>query len=355
MRRTKSLKLAVAATVVTGVLTACGSVGGSTTSSSSGAAGGGAAGGATKDPKSMTMVTVVKIQGVGWFDRMAEGVAQFKKDTGVDARQEGGDDATPEKQVQIIQNLIPQKPTAITVVPNSPASLEQVLGQARSQGIIVVSHEAAGIKNADIDIEAFDNAAYGAKMMDNLAQCMGGSGKYVAFVGHLTAKTHMDWVQGALDEAKAKFPNVTRVEDPIESKEDENVAYEKAKEILGKYPDIKGFEGSAGTDVAGIARAVSEAGKAGQVCVMGTSIPSVASKYLTDGSIQKIFFWDPALAGQAQLKIALMLAQGQKIQDGTDLGLEGYHSLKKLAGTDNVYVGDAAVIVDKSNMSKYPF
>jgi len=353
MRRTKSLQLAVTGIAVTALLAACGSVGGSTSTTSAGAAGG--AGGATKDPKSMTMVTVVKIQGVGWFDRMAVGVAQFKKDTGVDARQEGGDDATPEKQVQIIQNLIPQKPTAITVVPNSPESLEQVLSQARAQGIIVVSHEASGIKNVDIDIEAFDNAAYGAKIMDNLGQCMGGSGKYVAFVGHLTAKTHMEWVQGALDEAKAKFPNVTRVEDPIESKEDENVAYQKAKEILAKYPDIKGFEGSAGTDVAGIARAVSEAGKAGHVCVMGTSIPSVASKYLADGSIQKIFFWDPALAGEAQLKVALLLAQGQKIQDGTDLGLEGYHSLKKLSGSTNVFVGDAAVIVDKSNASQYNF
>ncbi len=328
-------------------LAACGTT--SETSSSGGDKG------AAISPKDMTMVTVVKISGVGWFDRMEEGVKNYAKRTGVDARQEGADDASPEKQVQILQSLLPQKPTAITVVPNSPESLENVLGQARDNGIIVVSHEAAGMKNVDVDIEAFDNKAYGAKMMDNLADCMGGAGQYVAMVGHLTAKTHMDWVAGALDEAQAKFPKIERVEDPIESKEDENVAYQNAKSLLKKYPNIKGFEGSAGTDVAGIARAVQEAGLQDKVCVMGTSIPSVSKKYLADGSIDKIFFWDPALAGEAQLSAATLLAEGKKVEQGTDLGVDGYNSLKLLSGTDNVFVGEASVVVDKSNVNDYNF
>ena len=151
-------------------------------------------------------VTVVKITGVGWFDRMEVGVRAFAERTGIDARQEGGDDASPEKQVQIVQDLIAQAPTAITVVPNSPEALESVLASAREQGIIVVAHEAAGMTNVDIDIEAFDNLSYGSLIMDNLADCMGSEGEYVSFVGGLTAKTHMDWVNGALDNQTANFP-----------------------------------------------------------------------------------------------------------------------------------------------------
>ena len=152
------------------------------------------------------MVNVVKIKGISWFDRMAVGDENFAKRTGVDTRQEGADDTSPEKQIQIIQDLIPQKPTAITVVPNSPEALQNVLGQARAQGIKVVSHEATGIQNADIDIEAFDNAAYGRQIMQNLAQCMGQQGKYVQFVGGLTAKTHMQWVGAAHDMQVSQFP-----------------------------------------------------------------------------------------------------------------------------------------------------
>ncbi|QPZ38129.1 autoinducer 2 ABC transporter substrate-binding protein [Paramicrobacterium chengjingii] len=327
-------------------LTGCGTVGG----------GGGTAGDGEKvSPEDMTMVTVVKITGVGWFDRMEIGVNEFAKETGIDARQEGADDASPEKQIQIIQDLIPQAPTAITVVPNAPEALETVLEQARDQGIIVVTHEAAGIENADIDIEAFENKAYGAQIMDNLAECMGETGEYVSFVGGLTAKTHMEWVGGAQEKQEAEYPDMKRVEDPIETKEDENVAYQRAKELLAKYPDLKGFQGSAGTDAAGIARAVQEAGLEDSVCVMGTSIPSVAKKYLEDGSIDKAFFWDPALAGKAQLKIAELLASGKTIEEGTDLGIEGYESLTKLDGFDNVYVGDAAIEVDADNVNDFDF
>jgi simple sugar transport system substrate-binding protein len=301
------------------------------------------------------MVTVVKAQTIPWFQRMAVGVQDFADASGIDARQEGADDVSPEKQVQIVQDLIAQRPTAITVVPNSPEALANVLGQAREQGIIVVSHEATGIENVDIDIEAFDNASYGSEIMDNLAECMGGKGEYVQFVGGLTAKTHMEWVEAAYENQTENFPDMKRVETPIESTDDQETAYERAREILAKYPNIAGFQGSAGNDVPGIARAVQEAGLEDQVCVMGTSIPSVANQYLADGSIDKIFFWDPALAGQAQLKIAQILAEGGKIEAGTDLGIEGYEDLQPLEGYDNVFVGAASVAADAETAKEYDF
>ncbi|MBG6215422.1 simple sugar transport system substrate-binding protein [Cryobacterium sp. CAN_C3] len=310
---------------------------------------------ASSAPADMVMVTVVKAQTIPWFQRMEVGVESFAKRTGIDARQEGADDVSPEKQVQIVQDLIAQQPTAITVVPNSPEALTSVLKQARDQGIIVVSHEATGIANVDADIEAFDNASYGSEIMDNLGECMGGKGEYVQFVGGLTAKTHMEWVGAAYDNQMANFPGLTRVETPIESTDDQGTAYERAKEVLAKYPNIAGFQGSAGNDVPGIARAVQEAGLEDQVCVMGTSIPSVANQYLADGSIDKIFFWDPALAGEAQLAIALILADGGTIEEGTDLGVEGYNSLKKLDGYDNVFVGAASVAADAATAAKYKF
>jgi simple sugar transport system substrate-binding protein len=344
MNRTRVFQGAAVAAIAAMALTGCSTVGAT-----------GASTGGSKDPKNLVMVTVVKALTIPWFQRMKVGVDEFAKKSGVDAREEGADDVSPEKQVAIVQNLIAQQPTAITVVPNSPEAMETVLSQARKQGIIVVTHEATGIKNSDVDIEAFDNASYGRDIMDNLAQCMGKKGKYVQFVGGLTAKTHMEWVGAAHDEQTSKYPNMTRVETPIESTDNQDVAYQRAKEILAKYPDIAGFEGSAGNDVPGIARAVQEAGLQGKTCVMGTSIPSVAKQYLADGSIDKIFFWDPALAGKAQLQIALTLAQGGKIKNGTDLKIDGYHSLKKLDGYDNVFVGDAAVAADKNAAAKFNF
>src|SRR4029453_13871808 len=110
--------------------------------------------------KKIRIVTVVKRTGIGWFERMEEGIRQFAAQNGVDATMIGPDDADPQRQVEIIRKLIAEKPHAITVVPNSPAALEEVLKQARAAGIKVVTHEARNQVNTDGDIEAFANTAY---------------------------------------------------------------------------------------------------------------------------------------------------------------------------------------------------
>jgi simple sugar transport system substrate-binding protein len=305
--------------------------------------------------KKIRIVTVVKRTGIGWFERMEQGIRQFAAEQGIDATMTGAADADPQKQADIIRRLIAEKPDAITVVPNSPEALEAVLKQARAAGIKVVTHEAGNQVNTDVDIEAFDNLAYGSHLMDELASCMGGSGKYVAFVGHTTARSHMRWATAAHDRAQKTYPKVTRISAPVETNERLETAYQKAKELLAKHPDLKGFEGSSVVDVAGIGRAVREAGAQGRTCVMGTSLPSVAGEFLADGAVDKMFLWDPMVAGQAQIKLALMLIKGEKIAPGLDLGLPGYRSLKKIADSPHGLAGAGWITVDKSNVKQYPF
>ena len=301
------------------------------------------------------IVTVVKRTGIVWFERMEEGIKQFAAQNDVDATMTGADDADPRKQAEIIRKLIAEKPNAITVVPNSPEALEEVLKQARAAGIKVVTHEASNQVNTDVDIEAFDNLAFGAYLMDQLASCMGGRGKYVAFVGHTTARSHMRWATAAYDRAKQEYPRIERIGPPVETTENQETAYQKAKDLLATHPDLAGFEGSSVVDVAGIGRAVREAGAQGKTCVMGTSLPSVAGEFLDDGAVDKIFLWDPAVAGQAQDKLALMLIQGKKIGPGLDLGLPGYHNLKSIPGTPHALAGSGWIAIDKSNSKQYPF
>jgi simple sugar transport system substrate-binding protein len=305
--------------------------------------------------KKIRIVTVVKRTGIVWFERMEQGIKQFAAQNAVDATMVGADDADPQKQADIIRKLIGEKPDAITVVPNSPEALEDVLKQVRAAGIKVVTHEAGNQVNTDVDIEAFDNLAFGSFLMDELASCMGGSGKYVAFVGHTTARSHMRWATAAYDRARQKYPKVERISTPVETEERLETAYQQAKEQLAKHPDLKGFEGSSVVDVAGIGRAVREAGLQGRTCVMGTSLPSVAGEFLDDGAVDKIFLWDPMIAGQAQDRLAMMLIKGEKIAPGLDLGLPGYRSLKRIPDTPHAFAGAGWIAIDKSNLRQYPF
>jgi simple sugar transport system substrate-binding protein len=302
--------------------------------------------------KPLNFTTVVKIAGINWFNRMETGVLAWGKEKGVNATEVGPAQADAAQQIPIIEDLIAKKVDALCVIPMDPAQLDPVLKKAMDDKIIVVTHEASNQKNMDYDIEAFDNMAFGAGLMDRLAAKMGEEGEYAVFVGSLGSKTHNEWVDGGIAEQKAKYPNMKMVGDKNESFDDADKAYTKAKEILAKYPNIKGFQGSASTDVAGIGRAVEEAGLQDKVSVVGTSLPSIAGDLLTTGAIDAIGFWDPAVAGAACNQIALMVKNGEKVGEGTDLGIDGYHKLKAVG---NVLYGDAAVYVDATTAKNYPF
>lgn len=325
------------------VLTACGSTGG---------------GDGTPEPAAdgeRRIVNVVKLSGGDWFNRMAVGNDEYASEHDVAVTQTAGDDSSEEKQIAVLNDLIPQQPAALTVVPNSPESLEAVLGRAQDAGIVVITHEAPGIENAEANIEAFVNADYGAHQMDLLAECMGGEGTYAHFVGSLTVASHNVWADGALGQAEAEYPGITRVADAISSEEDQEVAYQRTKELLATYPDIRGFIGAASTDVAGIGRAIEEAGREADTCVVGTSTPAIAGNQLESGSVDVITGWDPALAGQAMLAAAEIILDGDELTEGTDLGIPGYESLRQDPEVPNSFFGDAWIDITNDNKADYPF
>lgn len=302
--------------------------------------------------KKYTITTVVKIAGIAWFNRMDEGVKQFAKDTGQNATEVGPASADAALQNQMVEDLIAKKADAITVVPNSPESMEPVLKKALDSKIVVIGHEGSDLKNVTYDLEAFDNAAFGEHLMDVLAKSMNQEGEYAVFVGHLTAKTHNQWVDAAIARQKAAYPKMTLVADKQESLEDQQVAYTKTKELLQAHPNLKGIQGSASTDVAGAALAIEDAGLGGKVSVVGTSLPSIAGPYIQSGSIAQISFWDPAKAGYVVDKVAVMALEGKPVTDGMNLGVEGY---EKVSLKGHVITGQAWVDCNKANLSKFNF
>lgn len=302
--------------------------------------------------KKYDITTIVKISGIQWFNRMDEGVKKFAADTGNNAVQIGPAKADAQLQVQMVEDTIARKPDAITIVPFSPEAVEPVLKKAMDQGIVVISHEAASIKNANYDIEAFKNNEYGEHFMKALAKCMGEKGEYAVFVGSLTSESHNQWVDAAVAYQKAHYPNMKMVGSKNETADDQQQAYAKTQELLRAYPNVRGFEGSASTDVAGIGLALEERGMQDETCVVGTSLPSISAQYLDTGAVDMISFWDPALAGYAMDEVAVKMLNGEPITDGMDLGLKGY---EKTSLVGKVIYGKAWVDVTKENAKDYPF
>ena len=316
------------------------------------------AGGATESKSSESgekvyrVANLVKQLGTAWYQRQQLGLDVINEEGNIEAFMVGPQTADPAAQVQIMEDLIAQGVDAITVVPVSVEALEPVCKKARDAGIVVISHEAAGMQNVDYDVEAFDNAAYGAYMMDVLAKNMGEEGEYVTTVGFLTSKSHMEWTDAAVARQKEAYPNMTLVADKIEENDNSKTGYDKARELVRTYPNLKGFLVSSMSGTQGVGLAIEEMGLAGKVAAIGTCIPSVSGPFLESGSLSATTFWDPAGAGYALNKVALMVLEGQEITTGTDLGYPGYNSV---VVNGNVIYGSDMLTATKENMADYPF
>lgn len=303
------------------------------------------------------IATVVKISGIPWFDRMHTGIIAYQEaNPDVVATQSGPATADSAQQLQIVNDLVAKGVNALAVVPMDPAVLEGTFQRAMERGIVVVTHEADNQINTNADVEAFDNADYGAALNERLAECMGKEGKWTTFVGSLGSRTHMQWV-GAGEENAKKYAGMELVDPNNESFDDANGTYEKAKEILRKHPDIKGFQTSAGNDVLGVGRAIDEAGLSGKVCLVGTGLPNPSADLLESGAITAIGFWDPQKAGMAMNAVAKLLLEKKEITDGMDLGVEGYDkvSVKQGAGKGLLILGNGMVLADKATYKEHLF
>lgn len=302
-----------------------------------------------------TIANVPKMVGIAWWDRMEVGNKQFSSETGHEVFQIGSHQLDPAEQVRAIEDVIAQGVDAINVIPVSPEALEPILGRAMNEGIVVIAHEAPNLQNVHYDVEAFENRAYGAHLMENLAQEMGGEGGYIIMVGALTMATHQEWAQGAIEYQEANYPNMYQVAPMVEMASEggaQEASYVVAREVIATYPDIKGFIGMDMLNPPGIAMAVEEAGKSGQIAVTGTSLVSVARDYLENGTIKTISFWDPAIAGRAMCALAVKVIEGEEIVDGIDLGVPGFENCTV---DGKLVIGSAWVDVNIDNMEDYNF
>jgi simple sugar transport system substrate-binding protein len=265
------------------------------------------------------IVTVVKIAGIPWFNRMEEGVVQAKEDLGVNASQVGPSEADPAQQVKMVEDLIAKGVDAICVVPNDATALEPVFQKAKEKGIIVLTHESPDQKGADWDIETIDNKKFGEMHFEKLAELMGGEGEFAVFVGSLTVPLHNLWADIGLEYAAEKYPDMKKVTDRIPCGESAELSHAKTLELLKAYPDLKGIVGFGSLGPIGAAQALKEKKMCGDVKVVGTVLPGHAAKYLKEGCMQYGYLWDPADAGYAMVAVAKMMLEGQEIKDGMEL------------------------------------
>jgi len=297
---------------------------------------------------------VPKVIGQAWWDYVRDsGVTKWAEENGMDVIYKGPTEVDAAAQVQIMTDLVAQGIDILCFSPNDPDACENICKEAMEKGIIVISTEARSMVNVNYDVESFSDAGLGAFMMDQLAAQMGEEGEYITMVGSMTMESHNNWADAAVARQQEAYPNMTLVADQrVSSDSDAEVAYQKTKELIKKYPNLKGILGTSSFDAPGAARAIEELGLTGKVFAISVALPSEVRDYLKDGVLQSVALWDPALAAKAMLNLAVMLYNGETIATGADLGVDSYTNVT-VEGT--VVVGQGWMAITKDNVDSFTF
>ena len=304
------------------------------------------------------IVVVPKDSSNPWFVRMKVGVDEFAEaNDDNEIYQKGTDEIDATKQAQLVEDLVAQGVDAICVVPVDIESMDAALKKAKDAGIVVIAHEGAALTNVDYDIEAFSNAGYGQFIMDNLAAAMGEEGVYTTMVADLTNGSHNEWADAGVAYQKEAYPNMTLLEaNPrVESHDNGDTAYNVAKELFKTYPELKGIMGTSSFDAPGVARAIEELGLVDKAFTSGTGMPADNAELLKSGVVKSLTLWDPALAGQAMISLALKVLDGEEIGDTVDLGVDGYTGLVFREGSETVLEGQGWITIDAANVDSFGF
>ena len=318
-----------------------------------------ACGGAEKkgDDK-FEIVVVPKDSSNPWFVRMDTGVKEYAAaHPELNVYQKGTDQIDATLQAQLVEDLIAQGVDAICVVPVDIQSIDPVLKKAKDAGIVVIAHEGSALTNVDYDIEAFSNAGYGQFIMDNLAMAMGEEGVYTTMVADLTNGSHNEWADAAVAYQKEAYPNMTLLEAQprVESHDNGDTAYNVAKECIKAYPELKGIMGTSSFDAPGVARAIDELGLTDKFFTTGTGMPADNAELLKSGAIKSLTLWDPAVAGQAMIALAVKVLNGETISGTVDLGVDGYKAMEFRPDSTTVLEGQGWITINAENVDSFGF
>lgn len=285
------------------------------------------------------IVNISKIDGMPWFNRMAEGVVQAGKDNNVNAYQVGPSNTDAPQQVKLIEDLIAKKVSAISIVPNDASALEPVLKKAKQNGIVVLTHESVGQPSADWDIEIIDNAQFAADYVEEVAKATGGKGGYVIYVGGLTVPQHNLWADLFIKYQKEHYPDMFEVTNRMPVAENIDDARRTTIDLVKAHPDLKAVISFGSQGPIGAGLAVKEKRLKNKLSVFGMMIPSQAASLIKSGNITMGITYDPASSGYALATIAAKVLKGEKIEDGIEIkgvGKAKVDTNKKLLQFHNV-------------------
>ncbi|MDD3220697.1 MAG: substrate-binding domain-containing protein [Lachnospiraceae bacterium] len=280
--------------------------------------------------KKYEMVYIPKIidEDNDFWTSLIEGAEMASTEYGVNLKIVAGEsEEDVEGQNQLISQTIEEKPDALLISPCSYTESNELLKEAKEAGIQVILVDSRVSESLEDAIVATDNYAAGETLGEYASGLIDGDDQ-IAVVGHVEgSSTAIERLQGVQKGLGEKQNNIVST---VYCNSEFGKAYALGLELMNQYPDLKLMIGLNEYSAVGVARAIRDKGKIGEIKMAGFDSSVEEIQLMESGVFQGIVIQKPFNMGYLGVKQAVSSLKGEHIEHVLNSGSE-------LITMDNIY------------------
>ena len=306
----------------------------------------------TESSDKLTIGLLPKSKGNQYFVTCEQGARTAAAELDAELKFDGPINSDPAKQNEIVENWITDGVDVIVAACENRDSISTALRKAQDAGIKVITFDADAQPDArSFFVNQATAQGIGEQLIDTAAELTGGEGEFAIITGTLTASNLNEWIKYIKERQAAEYPNMKLVDiKPCDDQKDK--AQQEATNLLSAYPNLKAIIAVCSPAVPGAAEAVKQAGKAGDVKVLGLGLPSENKAYVKEGVTQAVILWNVEELGYLSIMAAAAVAKGELVAGATEFEA-GKLGTMEVVG-DNIILGKPFVFT-KENIDQFDF
>lgn len=305
------------------------------------------------DEKSkLTIALLPKAKGNAYFISCKNGAEKAAKELGVELIFDGPTDTDPARQNEIVENWITLGVDVIAAACENKEGISTALRKAQTRGIKVITYDADALPDArTFFVNQATPEGIGYKLMDEAARLCGSDGEFAIITASLTAANQREWQKFIEQRRAEKYPAMKMIAlRPCDDLKDK--AQAEATALISANPKLKLIMAICSPAVPGAAEAVKQAGKVGQVKVIGLGLPNENRRYVKEGVTDSVILWKTEDLGYLTVQAAVALAHGT-LKPGDASFTAGSLGTFQIA-KDNILLGTPFVFT-KENIDQFDF
>lgn len=310
------------------------------------------AAGAAGTESKLVVAFLAKAKGNAYFLSCKGGADRAAKELGVELLFDGPVEGNAARQTEIVEGWIARKVNVLAVAVEDKEGLSTSLRKAQQQGIKVVTYDADAMPDArTFFVNQATAEGIGFALMDEAARLQNAEGEFAVITASMANANQREWMKHIEARLKEKYPKMKLVASrPCDDRKDK--AQSETTELLRAHPNVKVIMATCSPGVPGAAEAVKQAGKTGQVKVIGLGLPNENKPYVHAGVTESVVLWNTGDLGYLTLHAAVAVARGT-LQPGAKSFKAGSLGEFAIAG-DNILLGKPFLFT-KRNIDQFDF